>query len=240
MLFCFLHLRAAGWDHPTLPYPTPSLFSRPFLSSSKSCGRRAKGTDDSTLMGKRGNPIPYPLQQGPSKSIAFVPVERTVSLLEADFSICSSKFASFNPSPFLVPLPSYGSLLSLPMNHVSMTTPRTSVERERPEREREDSFVRCPRHSRGLVAWFKQFEACCIASAIARGGREERGERREERLPSLILRRRAASSEQEKPQMPDGGSPWRGKEERGGRGGVTTTLLLYESLEQCAPGSSLP
>lgn len=242
MLFCFLHLRAAGWDHPTLPYPTPSLFSRPFLSSSKSCGRRAKGTDDSTLMGKRGNPIPYPLQQGPSKSIAFVPVERTVSLLEADFSICSSKFASFNPSPFLVPLPSYGSLLSLPMNHVSMTTPRTSVERERPEREREDSFVRCPRHSRGLVAWFKQFEACCIASAIARGGREERGERREERLPSLILRRRG--SEQRAGETPDARrwEPLEGKrgEGREGRGGVTTTLLLLRILGAVCPGSSLP
>lgn len=132
-------------------------------------------------MGKRGNPIPYPLQQGPSKSIAFVPVERTVSLLEADFSICSSKFASFNPSPFLVPLPSYGSLLSLPMNHVSMTTPRTSVERERPEREREDSFVRCPRHSRGLVAWFKQFEASSLLLRLRDRARGERGERREER-----------------------------------------------------------
>ena len=94
-----------GSPYPTRTRPTPSLFSRPFLSSSKSCGRRAKGTDDSTLVGKRGNPILSARHPGPSKSIAFL----LVSLREADFSICSSKFASFNPSPSLVPLPSYES-----------------------------------------------------------------------------------------------------------------------------------
>lgn len=122
-----------GSPYPTRTRPTPALFSLPFLSSSKSCGRRAKGTDDSTLVGKRGNPILSARHPGPSKSIAFVPV----SLLEAAFSICSSKFASFNPSPSLVPLPSYDSL-TLSAGH----TASTRGERERPERE--DSFVRWP------------------------------------------------------------------------------------------------
>lgn len=181
-------------------------------------------------MGKRGNPIPYPLQQGPSKSIAFVPVERTVSLLEADFSICSSKFASFNPSPFLVPLPSYGSLLSLPMNHVSMTTPRTSVERERPEREREDSFVRCPRHSRGLVAWFKQFEASSLLLRLRDRARGERGERREERGETPFPDPEAAGSEQRAGETPDArrwepleGKRGEGREGRGNNNTVTVT-----------------
>ena len=107
VLFCFLHLRAAGWDHPTLPVLGLLLlfFLALFSPHRNHAVEGRKGTDDSTLKGKRGNPILSARHPGPSKSIASVPV----SLLEADFSICSSKFASFNPTPSLVPLPSYES-----------------------------------------------------------------------------------------------------------------------------------
>ena len=139
VLFCFLHLRAAGWDHPTLPVLGLLLvFFLALFSPHRNHAVEGRKERTTAPWWEKGATPSYPhaIQDQANRSRSF---PSPVSLREADFSICSSKFASFNPSPSLVPLPSYDTRsLTLSAEH----TASTRGERERPERD--DSFVRWP------------------------------------------------------------------------------------------------
>ena len=101
VLFCFLHLRAAGWDHPTLPVLGLLLlfFLALFSPHRNHAVEGRKGTDDSALKGKRGNPILSARHPGPSKSIAFVPVARISARGRLQYLLFEIRFLQSFPVP---------------------------------------------------------------------------------------------------------------------------------------------